>query len=272
LYLYQDTDLGSHTWALDIGQWAGASDFSCGVDATTGKILSSCIQGANALALTKGQIFTHNATVDSAHAIGTDGQLLGYLASNADGLANYDAMSVTITSEAQGDILIRGASGWINLGKGNEGYILTTHTSGNSTWSAAPVSTTLTTKGDLQGFSTVNARVPVGTDGFLLQADSAAAAGVSYVARTVSICGSVSVTPNASIATHATQITTVTGITGVLNNDPCVCSERVQWNADLILKVCRGSATGSIDVALHNDSGATITSAAAQTMDYCCFH
>lgn len=38
----------------------------------------------------------------------------------------------------------------------------------------------LTTKGDLQGFSTVPARVAVGTDGQYLKANSAAAAGVSW--------------------------------------------------------------------------------------------
>ena len=37
-----------------------------------------------------------------------------------------------------------------------------------------------TTKGDLFGFSTVAARVPVGTDGLFLMADSTAALGVSY--------------------------------------------------------------------------------------------
>lgn len=41
---------------------------------------------------------------------------------------------------------------------------------------------TVTTKGDLQGFSTVPARVPVGADGEVLTADSSAAAGVSWQA------------------------------------------------------------------------------------------
>jgi hypothetical protein len=38
----------------------------------------------------------------------------------------------------------------------------------------------LTTKGDLYGFSTVNARVPVGTNGQVLSADSTAATGVAW--------------------------------------------------------------------------------------------
>lgn len=40
----------------------------------------------------------------------------------------------------------------------------------------------LTTKGDLLSFSTVNARLPVGTDGFVLTADSASATGIKWAA------------------------------------------------------------------------------------------
>jgi hypothetical protein len=39
----------------------------------------------------------------------------------------------------------------------------------------------LTTKGDLWGFTTVNARVPVGTPGQVLSADPLSATGVSWV-------------------------------------------------------------------------------------------
>jgi hypothetical protein len=44
----------------------------------------------------------------------------------------------------------------------------------------------LTTKGDLLGFSTLNARVPVGTDGQFLRANSAVALGVSWQTVTTS--------------------------------------------------------------------------------------
>lgn len=39
---------------------------------------------------------------------------------------------------------------------------------------------TLTTKGDVQGFSTVEARIPIGTDGFVLTADSAEGLGLKW--------------------------------------------------------------------------------------------
>ena len=44
----------------------------------------------------------------------------------------------------------------------------------------APISTTLTTKGDIQTFDTANARLPVGADGTFLVADSAEATGLKW--------------------------------------------------------------------------------------------
>src|SRR6185437_13052191 len=45
---------------------------------------------------------------------------------------------------------------------------------------AAGSSSPLTTKGDLYGFSTTNARIPVGSDGQVLKADSSQALGVKW--------------------------------------------------------------------------------------------
>ena len=49
-----------------------------------------------------------------------------------------------------------------------------------SSWVAPGASSPLTTKGDLWGYNTTDARVPVGTDGQLLKADSTNALGVSW--------------------------------------------------------------------------------------------
>lgn len=53
---------------------------------------------------------------------------------------------------------------------------------------AAPITSPLTTKGDLWGYDTASARVPVGADGTELIADSLDAQGVSYNVRDI-ICG-----------------------------------------------------------------------------------
>jgi len=66
-------------------------------------------------------------------------------------------------------------------------------------------SSPLTTKGDLYGFSTTNARIPVGTDGTFLKADSTNPLGVSYSAITGFVTG----------ATNSTL--TLTGTTLGLN-------------------------------------------------------
>jgi len=52
----------------------------------------------------------------------------------------------------------------------------------------------LTTKGDLYTYSTTDARLPVGTNGFLLQADSTAATGLSYTGSRWSTLASGSLT------------------------------------------------------------------------------
>lgn len=48
-------------------------------------------------------------------------------------------------------------------------------------WTIATSSSPLTTKGDLYTFSTVDARLPVGTDGQILSADSAEATGLKWI-------------------------------------------------------------------------------------------
>jgi hypothetical protein len=72
-------------------------------------------------------------------------------------------------------------SSMVDLKGGTTGQVLAkaTNTDMDFSWVAA-ASSPLTTKGDLYGYSTANARVAVGTNGQLLSADSTAATGVSW--------------------------------------------------------------------------------------------
>lgn len=62
---------------------------------------------------------------------------------------------------------------------GNNGKVLQTDGS-SASWQSAGSTSPLTTKGDLYGFSTVNARLPVGTNGQVLTADSSQTLGVKW--------------------------------------------------------------------------------------------
>lgn len=59
---------------------------------------------------------------------------------------------------------------------------LTVDAKGRITAAANGTSSPLTTKGDVYGFSTVNARLAVGTDGMVLTADSTQALGLKWAA------------------------------------------------------------------------------------------
>jgi hypothetical protein len=52
----------------------------------------------------------------------------------------------------------------------------------NGSGGGGGITSPLTTKGDIWGFSTLDARVPVGTDGYVLTADSTASLGISWKA------------------------------------------------------------------------------------------
>ena len=87
-------------------------------------------------------------------------------------------MDVLITD---GDLLTRQAGSYAKVGIGTNGQVLTV-TSGAPAWEnpSGGASSPLTTKGDLWGFSTVDARIPVGADGLVLEADSTQALGVKW--------------------------------------------------------------------------------------------
>lgn len=78
----------------------------------------------------------------------------------------------------------------------------------DATWATPPGGATspLTTKGDIWGFSTLDARLPVGSDGKVLTADSTAPLGVSYQTPSTGIAG-------ITVKDEGTTVGTAAGIT-----------------------------------------------------------
>lgn len=120
----------------------------------------------------------------------------------------FDALAPTTTA---GDIIYRNASDNVRLAAGTSSQVL--HSGATPSWGAvsltADVSGTLpisnggtgqttanpafnalsplTTKGDIVGYSTVNARVPIGSDGQILTADSTQTLGLKWATSTGSL-------------------------------------------------------------------------------------
>jgi len=112
-------------------------------------------------------------------AIGTLNQIL---AVSSGGIPEWVAQPSSSPTTTEGDLIINdggGAASDIRLPIGTVDQLLTSDGT-TASWEDAPTSTTLTTKGDIQGFSTVNARIPVGVDGEFLVADSGEVLGVKY--------------------------------------------------------------------------------------------
>ena len=78
------------------------------------------------------------------------------------------------------------------------GKVLTGNGVGSSEWATPAASVSVTTKGDLQTFSTVADRLPVGTDGQILESRSTKATGINWIAAPV-------------IPVNATALENVTG-------------------------------------------------------------
>ena len=118
----------------------------------------------------------NTADADKPISSATTAALDGKQASNAN-LSEVAGLSFTA-----GDILYVSAGGALAVLAAGSAAQLLTMAGGVPTWAAAPAtSTPLTTKGDLLGYSTADARVPVGGNGQVLSADSSEAAGVKWI-------------------------------------------------------------------------------------------
>lgn len=172
---------------------------------TTGDLLFYNVSPQRLGVGTEGQLLTVSSGLPSwqdapiSTTLDTKGQLQGFSTVNAnvgpcadDQILVYDSLEATgwkcsvlpstSPTTTLGDLIYNNtgtAAGDTRLGIGTEGQLLTVN-SGVPAWLDAPVSTTLTTKGDIQTFDTANARLPVGSDGAFLVADSNETTGLKW--------------------------------------------------------------------------------------------
>lgn len=155
-------------------------------------------------------------------------------------------MTLLTTAFAQGTHAARPAAAAANQGY----YYFETDTqtlfqSTGSAWTqiaASPASTgsPLTTKGDLYGHSTVDARVPIGTDGQALIADSGQALGLKWANTITTIFDTTLGVDTASFDTGAG------GIPGGFS----------ELEVLMMLRTDEAAAVSNANLTLNNDSGA----------------
>ena len=102
---------------------------------------------------TKGDIQTYSTEPDRL-PVGADNQILSANSATSTGLEWIDPPSTSPTTTL-GDMIYRGASEDVRLPIGTDDQLLTV-VSGEPAWADAPVSTTLTAKGEIQGHDGTN--------------------------------------------------------------------------------------------------------------------
>ena len=108
--------------------------------------------------------------------------------SNGLSVANGDwssgtAAVISLPGSNKGDLLVHNGTEYTRIAAGAEGTVLQTDSSQSAGLKWAP-KTPLTTKGDIQTFSTAPTRLDVGADGQVLQADSSQTSGLKWTALT----------------------------------------------------------------------------------------
>lgn len=182
----------------------GSLDADSGVSAPsfTDETASSATQVVNLTGESNGDILSYNSGW-TRFALGAEdrflmsvGGALSWRAASGDVSLNDGAFTLTDVSiiTAKGDLLVGDGSGNAdNIGVGLDGKVLKANSAATYgvEWADdnTGAGTSLTTKGDLQGFDTANAAVPVGTNGQVLRANSADAQGVDYATPAGDVAG-----------------------------------------------------------------------------------
>jgi hypothetical protein len=102
---------------------------------------------------------------------------------------NNNIVPVLNTLTTKGDIYVYTGSAIARQGVGSNGNVLTADSAQTNgiKWAALADTASLTTKGDLLGYSSAPIRIPVGSNGNVLIADSTVSAGIKWGTPTTSI-------------------------------------------------------------------------------------
>jgi hypothetical protein len=113
-----------------------------------------------------------------------------------------------------GDLSFRSSTSNVNtrIPIGSSGQHLTV-VAGVPAWSTASDQTPLTTKGDLLGFSTLDARIPIGANGTLLTADSTQSLGLKWAAPAGGLTSAASVIDTSESTTSSVFVDLTTNQT-----------------------------------------------------------
>jgi len=138
-----------------------------------------------------------------------------------------------------GAIAYRSATANVNtaLPIGTANQVLRVNSGGTAPeWATSADQTPLTTKGDLFGFNTADARIPIGTNGHILTADSAQSLGLKWAAA-----------PGAYSSIGTGSLSGATSITSISTS---------YTDLYIVIKNFTYSATGNLTLKFNNDNTA----------------
>jgi hypothetical protein len=164
---------GTITWETPPVQTSALLDGSVHTDTVAASVAKGALVVGNATPKWDKLAVGSDATVLQADSAQTLGVKWSSVSALLDGIGS-----------TRGSVLYRGASGWAELTPGTAGKFLESQGAGlDPIWGTAgggALTSPLTTKGDIWGFSTVDAAIAVGSDGKVLTADSTQALGVKW--------------------------------------------------------------------------------------------
>lgn len=175
--------IGTNVQAYDAGLDALAAYNTDGIicqNANNSYVGRTLTGTANQITVTDGNGVSGNPTLSLPFSVNLGSSSTGPSSLSFFEDADNGTNKVTVSAPASltGDVTFT-----LPDSNGTNNYVLKTDGSGNTSWTAQTgggITSPLTTKGDLWGFSTVDARLPVGSNNQVLTADSAQALGVKW--------------------------------------------------------------------------------------------